>query len=136
MHASSHNLIRFVPAVSYSYSYGNCETHGPVWDVHFMSDFLFWPPIAKRVCSRPCLTHAHRCRPSCSEAHCINRYVWQCDLLSFNYICLSLGLKEVCYEHHNACKCDCAYNNPYCYFWARASCHIGLRMYYYYSTCT
>ena len=123
-----HKLIRFVPAVGdYSNSIGNCETHGPAWDVHFIPDILFWPPIAKRVCDRPCLTHGHRCRPSCCETRCINRYVWHCNLTSFNHYCLPQGLKEVCYEHQNACKCDCAYNHPYCYFWiARASSHIGL----------
>ena len=88
-----HKLIRFVPAVGdYSNSIGNCETHGPAWDVHFIPDFLFWPPIAKRVCDRPCLTHGHRCHPSCCETRCINRYVWQCNFTSFNHIYMALLL--------------------------------------------
>ena len=38
------------------YPFGNCEPHGTAWGVHFISEFLLWPPIPKSVCSCPCMT--------------------------------------------------------------------------------
>ena len=112
--------LRYVPAIGYSKPnpFGNCETHGPAWGVHFIPGYLFWPPIPKSVCSRPCLKYGNRCLPKCFETHCIYRYVWQCyqRYPYYNFYCESHGLKKVCYEQHNACKCTCAYNHPYCYF--------------------
>ena len=108
--------VRYVPAMGYAkpYPFGNCELHGPAWDVHFVPGFLFWPPMLKSVCSRPCLKYGYRCRPSCCETRCIYRYVWRC--YPYSYYCYPHGVKTVCYEQHNACKCTCAYNYPYCYF--------------------
>ena len=112
--------LRYVPAMGYGkpYVFGNCELRGPTWAIHYVPGYLFWPPIAKRVCSRPCLTFGNRCRPSCCETCCIYRYVWHCyqHYPYYNYHCQSYGLKKVCYQHHNACKCTCAYNYPYCTF--------------------
>ena len=107
--------VKFVPAMCHAKPdpFGNCELHGPVWGIHFTPGYLFWPPIPKRVCYRPCLTGG-RCRPSCCETRCIKRYVWECDLDS--YSCFSHGQEDVCYEHHNACKCACAQSYPLCYF--------------------
>ena len=127
VHASEGNdsvglSLRYVPAMGYAkpYPFGSCELHGPAWGVHFIPGFFFWPPIPKSVCSRPCLTYGNRCHPSCCETRCIYRYVWRCYHSGYPYYnyyyCQSYGLKEICYEQHNACKCTCAYNNPYCYF--------------------
>ena len=112
--------LRYVPAIGYNKPnpIGNCETHGPAWGVHFIPGYLFWPPIPKSVCSRPCLKYGNRCLPKCFETRCIYRYVWECYQCYpyYNFYCESHGLKKVCYEQHNACKCTCAYNHPYCYF--------------------
>ena len=53
--------LRYVPAIGYGKPnpFGNCETHGPAWGVHFMPGYVFWPPIPKSVCSRPCLTYGN-----------------------------------------------------------------------------
>ena len=119
--------IKFVPAMCYPKPnpFGNCELHGPVWGVHFVPGYLFWPPIPKSVCYRPCQTNSKQCRPSCCETRCIKRYVWKWDLNS--YSCLSHGQEDVCYEQHNACKCACVKRKPYCYFWTmKGACDIGL----------
>ena len=120
--------VRFVPAMCYPkpYPFGYCELHGPAWGVHFITGYLFWPPIPKRVCCRPCQANGERCRPSCCETRCVDRYVWQCDMNS--YSCFPHDIKKICYEQHNACKCACAYNNPFCVLWAKElACDIELK---------
>ena len=110
--------LRYVSAMGCGkpHPFGYCELHGPALAVHYVPEYLFWPPILKTVCSRPCLTYGNRCRPSCCETRCHYRFVWRCYL--YSYYCSPYGWQEVCYEQHNACKCTCAYNDPYCYFWA------------------
>ena len=110
--------LRYVPAMGYSrpLAFGNCEKHGPTWAIHYVTGYLFWPPIVKQVCNRPCWRHGGRCRPTSCETRCIYRFVWHCYYRRGYLHCRSLGFKEVCYEHHNACKCACAFSRPYCYF--------------------
>ena len=104
--------LRYVPAMGYSkpYPFGYCE-YGPVWAIHYVPGYLFWPPIPKRVCHRPCPIYGYRCRPSCCQTYCIYRYVWR----YYGYYCLPYGWQKVCYEQHNCCKASCGYGYPYCY---------------------
>ena len=113
--------LRYVPAMGYSKPLvsGDCEKDGPVWAIHYVPGYLFWPPIPKRVCSRPCLSsRSEQCRPTCSKTRCIYRFVWRCFTLRRKpyYICRPYGWKRICYENHIACQCSCAYSSPYCYF--------------------
>ena len=91
--------------------FGTCERHGPVWAIHHVPGYIFWPPIPKRVCNRPCLSKGERCRPASCETRCVYRFVWKCH----GFFCFPLGWRRICYDNQNACKCSCAFRVPYCY---------------------
>ena len=54
-----------------------CE-HGPVWVIHHVPGYFFWPPTSKRVCAHPCYCFAQRFHASFCETECVYHYVWRC----------------------------------------------------------
>ena len=104
--------LKYVSAIGYikPIPFGFCE-HGPVWAIHYVPGFFFWPPIPKRVCARPCPVFGQRCRASCCETECVYRFVWRCT----RRFCRRLRWRQICYDQHNCCKCTCRFSRPYCY---------------------
>ena len=108
--------LKFISPIGYyrPYPYGFCP-HGPLWGAYFVHGYFYWPPIARRVCARPCSIFGHRCRPSCCDTPCLYRYMWRCFSNPIDgYYCSRIGYSHLCYEQHNCCKCACAYSSIYC----------------------